>query len=105
MKPETWDVLCWSYQEETEAGDIWDEFEQVVEDYARCDCQEIIPEDVGEVEHAVDMNFDPPGVVEEPESLFNHDDGVTSPRVNEKYQQNFRHSPSSSFLAYRPLAF
>ncbi|KAJ8571419.1 hypothetical protein ON010_g5420 [Phytophthora cinnamomi] len=35
LRPETWDVLCRPYQEETKGGDIWDEFEQVDEAYAR----------------------------------------------------------------------
>ncbi|KAJ8571616.1 hypothetical protein ON010_g5216 [Phytophthora cinnamomi] len=78
LRPETWDVLCRPYLEKTEGGDIWDEFEQVGEAYARYDCQESISEDVGEVERVATMSFDPLGIVERPEKLFAHSDGVSS---------------------------
>ncbi|KAJ8566488.1 hypothetical protein ON010_g6636 [Phytophthora cinnamomi] len=66
----------------TEGEDIWDEFEQVDEAYARYDCQESIREDVGEVERVAAMSCDPLGMVKKPENLFAHDDGTTAPRVH-----------------------
>lgn len=102
---ESWDVLCKPFDEKDNPADLWDEFEEVDEQYMRYECDYPLPIDLKEVEKIKSMEFRADATLSPPEDLFCHDDGTIETRLKESKKYLFQHSASSAFFAFLPLSF
>ena len=105
MQTQSWTKLCKPYEEETETGDIWDDFEEIEDSFVRFETDLPLPTDLEEVEKMKSMDFRPDAFLSAPDDLFCHSDGSIETRLREEHKHLFEHSASSAFFAFLPLAF
>lgn len=73
--------------------------------YERYQAKHELPVSVAEVERIANMTFDPKAAMLAPSDLYTAPDGTGNAYVEEKHKYLFKHSASSAFFAYLPLAF
>jgi hypothetical protein len=99
---ETWSNLC---RPENFLSEDLEDLELVSEEFCRFEPTPLIPESAKEVEAIKQMQFDANCNLDAPTDLFMRSDGSTGPILREEYTSIARHSASSCFFMYLPVAF